>query len=52
LTDEVLEEAGRLAAEAARPITDVRASADYRREMVNVLTKRAVRQALALAAQR
>ena len=51
LTDRVLDEAGRLAAEAARPITDVRASADYRKEMVNVLTKRAVRQALALAAQ-
>jgi len=51
LTDRLLDEAGRLAAESARPITDVRASADYRKEMVNVLTKRAVRQALALAAQ-
>jgi carbon-monoxide dehydrogenase medium subunit len=52
LTDAALEEAGRLAAEAARPISDVRASAEYRREMVNVLTKRAVRHALTLAAQR
>jgi carbon-monoxide dehydrogenase medium subunit len=52
LTDAVLDEVGREAAEAARPISDVRASADYRTEMVNVLTKRAVRQALALAAQR
>jgi carbon-monoxide dehydrogenase medium subunit len=52
LTDQTLDEAGRLAAEAARPITDVRASAEYRKEMVNVLTKRAIRQALALAAQR
>ncbi len=52
LTDAALEEAGRLAAEAARPITDVRASAEYRTQMVNVLTKRAVRQALALAAQK
>ena len=52
LTDAVLEEAGREAAEASRPITDVRASAEYRREMVNVLTKRAVRQAYALAAHR
>jgi carbon-monoxide dehydrogenase medium subunit len=52
LTDQVVEEAGRLAAEAARPITDVRASAEYRKEMVNVLTQRTVRHALALAAQR
>lgn len=52
LNDRVLEEAGREAAEAARPISDVRASADYRREMVNVLTKRAIKQAVALAAQR
>lgn len=52
LSDAVLDEAGRAAAEAARPISDVRASAEYRKEMVNVLTKRAVRQALALAAQR
>ncbi len=52
LTDDLLEEAGREAAEAARPITDVRASAEYRKEMVNVLTKRAIRQAVALAAGR
>lgn len=35
-------EAGKLAAEAARPISDTRASTDYRRTLVSVLTKRAL----------
>jgi aerobic carbon-monoxide dehydrogenase medium subunit len=52
LSDEVLEAAGRAAAESARPIMDVRASVAYRTEMISVLTKRAVRQAATLASQR
>ncbi|MHB8767175.1 MAG: FAD binding domain-containing protein [Deferrisomatales bacterium] len=36
------EEAGRLAAEEARPIDDVRASAAYRKQIVAVLVKRAL----------
>ncbi len=52
LSDDVLAEAGRLAAQAAKPISDVRASADYRREMVNVLTQRTLRQALHVAQSR
>jgi len=44
--DEALfEKAGQAAAADARPIDDFRASAEYRRDMVAVLTKRALREA-------
>jgi aerobic carbon-monoxide dehydrogenase medium subunit len=46
LTDQVIEEASRLASEEARPIDDVRSTAEYRREMVRVLTRRGLRQAM------
>lgn len=42
----LLAEAGQAAAKAARPISDVRASADYRREQCDLLTRRAVRMAV------
>ena len=46
LTDQVVEEASRLASEEARPIDDVRSTAEYRREMVRVLTRRGLMQAM------
>lgn len=45
LDEESLEEAGELAADASSPTSDNRGSADYKRDMVRVLTKRAVRRA-------
>ena len=45
--EDVFAEAGRLAAEAAQPATDVRGSADYKRHIVDVY----VRRGLAVAAE-
>jgi CO/xanthine dehydrogenase FAD-binding subunit len=46
LSDEVIERVAQIAAEECRPISDHRASAEYRREMVKVLTRRAINQAI------
>jgi len=46
LNDELLEQAAEAAASESRPISNVRASAAYRRDMVVVLTRRALSQAL------
>ena len=47
LTSETLREAGRLAAADCRPLSDVRASAQYRRHLVATLVPRALSQCLA-----
>jgi carbon-monoxide dehydrogenase medium subunit len=45
LSDELLQETVRRAVEASSPITDVRATAEYRRMLVGGLVSRAVTQA-------
>ena len=47
LTDALLAEAGEAAAAACSPISDLRCSAEHRREMVDVLTRRTVQAAVA-----
>jgi CO/xanthine dehydrogenase FAD-binding subunit len=49
VTPETMAEAGRIAAGEAKPISDFRASADYRRELIAVLTRRSLEGALAVA---
>jgi CO/xanthine dehydrogenase FAD-binding subunit len=48
-TDELWREVGAMAAREAEPIDDQRASAEYRRHLVDVLTRRALRSALSRA---
>ena len=46
LTEEIIAKAGEAAMLDCKPISDVRASADYRHDMIRVFTKRSVQKAL------
>lgn len=48
-TEEAFAEAGRLAAAAAQPVTDVRGSAEYKRHIVEVYTRRGLARAFETA---
>ena len=43
---EVIAAAASAAAEEAKPITDIRSTAEYRKEMVGILVRRAIEKAL------
>ncbi len=49
ITTEAMADAGRIAASEAKPISDFRASAAYRRDLIAVLTKRGLENACAQA---
>ncbi len=52
ITNELVDELAAVAADEARPISDIRASAEYRLDMVRVLCRQAAQAALARARQR
>jgi len=49
IDDRLIDDAAQVASNSSSPIDDVRTSADYRREMVRVRTRQAIKQALELA---
>jgi carbon-monoxide dehydrogenase medium subunit len=50
VTDTIIENAAQIASEDSQPISDVHASEEYKREMIKVLVKHTVKEAMARAA--
>ena len=46
ISQELIDEAGKIAAAEAKPINDIRGSIEYRRNLVNVLTRRSLKSAI------
>ena len=46
ISQEIIEQAGKVAAAEARPINDVRGTAEYRRNLVDVFTRRSLKAAI------
>ena len=46
ISDSMLQEAAVIASEEAKPISDIRASAEYRKDLVRVFTRRTLRKAI------
>lgn len=46
ITDELIAGAGLIASKESKPISDIRGSAEYRRDLVRVFTRRALRKAI------
>ncbi|HXK29027.1 MAG TPA: xanthine dehydrogenase family protein subunit M, partial [Candidatus Binatia bacterium] len=46
ISQELIDEAGRVAGAESKPISDLRGSIEYRRNLVNVLTKRSLKAAI------
>lgn len=46
VSQELIAEAGRVAADESKPINDIRGSIEYRRNLINVLTKRSLKAAI------
>jgi len=46
ISQELIDEAGRIAAAESKPISDIRGSIEYRRNLVNVLTRRSLKAAI------